>query len=38
MVADSAILEINAIFGGVELKIPQSWSAVVEGVGDFRRV
>jgi len=32
---DSAILEVNAIFGGVEISIPQSWSAVVEGVGIF---
>jgi len=35
MIADSAVLEINAIFGGVELKIPRNWSAVVEGVGIF---
>lgn len=35
MVADSAVLEVNAIFGGVEVRIPQTWSAVVQGVGIF---
>jgi predicted membrane protein len=35
MVADSAVLEVNAIFGGVEVQIPQNWSAVVQGVGIF---
>jgi predicted membrane protein len=35
MVADSAVLQINAIFGGVEVKIPGTWSADVEGMGIF---
>jgi len=35
MIGESAVLEVNAIFGGVEIRIPQSWSAVVEGVGIF---
>ena len=33
MVRDSAVLEINAIFGGAEIRIPESWIAVVQGVG-----
>jgi len=35
MVADSAVLEIDAIFGGVEVRIPSTWSADVHGVGIF---
>jgi hypothetical protein len=35
MAADSAVLEIDAIFGGVEVRIPANWSAVVHGVGIF---
>jgi hypothetical protein len=35
MVGDSAKLEINAVFGGVELKIPPTWNAVVKGQGVF---
>jgi len=35
MTADSAILDVNTIFGGAEIKIPYSWTAVVQGVGIF---
>ncbi|HXB72958.1 MAG TPA: DUF5668 domain-containing protein [Candidatus Acidoferrales bacterium] len=35
MIADSAILEVNTVFGGAEIKIPYSWTAVVQGVGIF---
>jgi len=35
MTADSATLEIEAVFGGAELKIPQNWSAVMQGSGVF---
>lgn len=35
MVAESAVIEINAVFGGVEIKIPRNWHAVVEGTGIF---
>jgi hypothetical protein len=35
MTGDSAVLEINAIFGGAEVRIPYSWTAVVQGVGIF---
>jgi hypothetical protein len=35
MSADSAELEINAIFGGAEIKIPDSWEVVLGGTGVF---
>ncbi len=35
MTSDSAVLEINAIFGGAEIRIPDTWIAVVQGVGIF---
>jgi len=35
MEGDSAVLEANAVFGGIEVRIPITWSAVVQGVGVF---
>jgi hypothetical protein len=35
MAADSAELEINAVFGGAEIKVPESWEVVMRGVGVF---
>jgi LiaF transmembrane domain len=35
MSADSAELEINAVFGGAEIKIPESWEVVMRGTGVF---
>jgi len=35
MTADSAILEVNAVFGGAEVKIPRTWMAVLQGTGVF---
>ncbi len=35
MKADSAVIKIDAVFGGVEMRIPEEWCAVVEGVGIF---
>jgi hypothetical protein len=32
---DSAILDLNAVFGGIEVKIPESWSVVMKGAGVF---
>ncbi len=32
---DSATLEINAVFGGAEVKIPRNWSVLMRGVGVF---
>lgn len=33
MSADSAELEINAVFGGAEIKVPDSWEVVLRGTG-----
>jgi hypothetical protein len=35
MKTNSAVLKIDAVFGGVEMRIPEEWCAVVEGVGIF---
>jgi hypothetical protein len=35
MQGDSAVIVVNAVFGGTELRIPETWSAVVEGQGVF---
>jgi len=35
MKGDSAVLEINTVFGGAEIRIPYSWTAIVQGVGIF---
>lgn len=35
MEGDTATLEANAVFGGIEIRIPITWSAVVQGVGVF---
>jgi Domain of unknown function (DUF5668) len=32
---ESAVLEINAVFGGAEVKIPRNWSVVMQGAGVF---
>jgi hypothetical protein len=32
---DSAVLELNAVFGGVELRVPESWAVVCKGAGVF---
>jgi Domain of unknown function (DUF5668) len=32
---ESAVIEINAIFGGAEVKIPSNWSVVMQGAGVF---
>lgn len=33
--ADSAVLDLNAVFGGIEVRIPESWSVVLKGAGVF---
>lgn len=35
MAGDSAVLDVSAVFGGVEIKIPLTWNAVVRGAGVF---
>jgi hypothetical protein len=35
MAGDSAVLDLNAVFGGVEVKIPVSWAVVMKGTGVF---
>jgi predicted membrane protein len=35
MLEDEAVLELNAVFGGIEVKVPESWSVVVKGAGVF---
>jgi hypothetical protein len=35
MAGDSAVLDLNAVFGGIEVRIPQSWSVVMKGTGVF---
>jgi hypothetical protein len=32
---ESATIEADAVFGGIEIKIPRHWSAVVQGTGIF---
>lgn len=35
MEGDSAVLDLNAVFGGIEVKVPESWSVVMKGAGVF---
>ncbi len=35
MAGDSAVLQVDAAFGGIEVRIPENWSAVVQGTGIF---
>jgi len=35
MQGDVAVVVVNAVFGGTEIRIPESWSAVVQGQGVF---
>ncbi len=35
MAADSATLKIGAVFSGVEIRIPETWSVVLQGAGVF---
>jgi hypothetical protein len=32
---DVAVLQVDVVFGGTELRIPDTWSAVVQGTGVF---
>lgn len=33
--ADSAVIVVDAIFGGAEIKVPDNWSVVMQGTGIF---
>jgi len=35
MTLDRAVLDINAVFGGVELRVPENWSVTLKGAGIF---
>jgi hypothetical protein len=35
IIGDSATVEINAVFGGAEVRIPTNWSAVIQAAGVF---
>jgi predicted membrane protein len=32
---DRAVIEINAVFGGVEVRVPETWSVTTKGAGVF---
>jgi Domain of unknown function (DUF5668)/Cell wall-active antibiotics response 4TMS YvqF len=32
---DTAVLELNAVFGGIEARVPESWSVMMKGAGVF---
>jgi hypothetical protein len=32
---EEAVLDLNAVFGGIEAKIPESWAVVMKGTGVF---
>jgi predicted membrane protein len=35
MAAESAILDVNTVFGGCEVRVPETWTIVTEGQGIF---
>jgi hypothetical protein len=35
MLRDSAVLEVNAVFGGADIKVPAAWEVVMKGTGVF---
>ena len=35
MAGDTAVVQVSAIFGGVEIKVPRSWLVISEGTGIF---
>jgi predicted membrane protein len=35
MTLDRAVLDINAVFGGVEIRVPENWSVHMKGAGIF---
>jgi predicted membrane protein len=37
MSADEAVVSVNAIFGGFEIRVPETWQVQRAGGGHFRR-
>jgi hypothetical protein len=35
MRGEVAVIDVDVVFGGTELRIPETWSAVVQGIGVF---
>jgi hypothetical protein len=35
MMEEEAVLELNAVFGGIEVRVPESWSVDIKGAGVF---
>ena len=35
MTGDSATLKVSAVFSGVEIRVPETWSVVIDGHGIF---
>ncbi len=35
LAGSEAVLEVNVVFGGGEIRVPETWTAVVEGTGVF---
>jgi hypothetical protein len=35
MKGDTAVIEVNSVFGGASIRIPGNWSTVMRGVGVF---
>ena len=38
LAGDRAVIDVNALFGGVDIRVPENWSVVMKGTGDLRRV
>jgi hypothetical protein len=35
MKRDEVVVEVNAIFGGVDVRVPENWTVIVRGAGIF---
>jgi|SRR5580704_7670083 predicted membrane protein len=32
---DQAVIDVNAVFGGIDIRVPETWSVVIKGAGVF---